>query len=163
MDVSAPHLTCCHPSPPSSPPNADGIKALLDKLKSSEAWQQAISAVDPPPPLPAPACPPESRGDPSTHHASVASLLAQLADTSAGCPPPEPPEPRLGEAGSLGRSPAPSILPPQRSIGSDKRDLHTFSFQQTLSYLAQLSTKQGVVESIHRVRHHTGDHSVHPR
>lgn len=139
---------------PSSLQNADGIKALLDKLKSSEAWQQTIAASDPPPP-PAPATP-ASRGDASIQP-SIASLLAQLADARAGGHPPPPPS--SGALG-LGRSPAPDFVPPQTSTGADKHDLHTLPFQQTLSHLALLSTKPGVIESIRRVRHHAGNQSA---
>ena len=143
--------------------NTDGVKALLDKLKSSQAWQQTIAASDPPtPPAPVPS---ESRGNSNTDiRPSVASLLAQLAEAGGGYPGPPPPSlagPRPNEAATIqGTSPAPVVVPRQTSIGSDKHDLHAFSFQQTLSHLAQLSVKPGFIESIRRVRHHPGNQSA---
>ena len=111
------------------------MKALLDKLKSSHAWQQTVASSESDPPAPASA---ESRSDPDVRP-SVASLLAQLAGTSSG------------------HSPLPSALaePSNPSAPSDVsigHSLHAFSFQQTLAHLAQLSDKPGFVESIRRVR-----------
>lgn len=122
-----------------NPQHPAAVKALLDRLRSSPAWQQAVAA---PPDAP-----------------SVASLLAQLADTRAGEPPFPPPhlsEPRLNEppGGSSG------VAPARTPIDGDGLQLHAFSFQQSLSHLAQLSTEPGFVGSIRRVRHHPGTRSA---
>ena len=139
------------------------MKALLDKLRSSQAWQQTIAADPPQPPLPPAPAPFESRGDSNTDvRPSVASLLAQLAETNSGYSAPPPPslvESRPNEAVDPGRSPVPVVVPSKTLIGSEKHELHGFSFQQTLSHLAQLSEKPGFVDSIRRVRHRAGSQS----
>ena len=134
--------------------NTDGVKALLDKLKSSQAWQQTVSAAEPPAPAPH-----ESRVDSNLDvRPSVAFLLAQLADARAGhqpVPPPSQTESRLSGDGVTGGSS--DVVSSQPSIGSEVEDLHAFSFQQTVSYLAQLSAKPGFIESIRRVRYRAGN------
>lgn len=149
--VSAPHLF--------SVQNTDGVKALLDKLKTSTAWKQAIAASDPPV-----STPHESHGNPNSDvRPSVASLLAQLAGASAipeysALPPPtvaDIDDSRPNEPVAPAASPAPGVAPPS-SIGSGKHDLHAFPFQQSLSHLAHLSTNPGFIESIRRVRYFTG-------
>ncbi|KAF9649316.1 hypothetical protein BDM02DRAFT_1861961 [Thelephora ganbajun] len=138
--------------------NTDGVKALLDKLRSSQALQQTIAASDPPL-LPAPALL-ESRGDSNTDvRPSVASLLAQLADARTEYPPLPPPDlaqSRPSVVVTPGGSPGIADAPPRESTGSDRHDLHAFSFQQTLSYLAHLSAKPGFIDSIRRIQNEQG-------
>ncbi|KAF9779545.1 hypothetical protein BJ322DRAFT_1088080 [Thelephora terrestris] len=134
--------------------NADGVKALLDKLKSSTAWKQAIAASDPPVPTPHES---HASSDPD-FRPSIASLLAQLAGASAersehpGPPPPSVAEPRPTEPVAPALSPAPDVAPPPSSTGSDRPELHAFPFQQSLSHLAHLSAKPGFIESIRQIQ-----------
>lgn len=144
MDVSAPPAH----SPPLTPPqNPDGVKALLDKLSSSQAWHQAIAAA------PAPDTHPDLQT--ADIRPAVASLLAQLADARAD----RPRDGRLPETVSTDGSPAAEA--PRAPITSDGHDLHALSFQQALSHIAHLSAEPGFVDSIRRVRSHPGSRSAH--
>ncbi|KAJ6510244.1 hypothetical protein C8R47DRAFT_1097207 [Mycena vitilis] len=123
-----------------------GVKALLDRLRATDAWQSIVNT--PPTPEQPPAAPPPSSGSVSTppsasSSTSVASLLSQLnsaqtESANALLPKQKPPPP-----------PSEDPLPAPYAITEDVRSL---TFQQALPRLAQLSDDPAVATTIARLK-----------
>ncbi|TFK56032.1 hypothetical protein OE88DRAFT_1641774 [Heliocybe sulcata] len=111
----------------------NGIKALLDQLRTSQAWQDSVASGNPDEAVPQtqPSEPP-----PTQPHTSIASLLSQLqpspsyafTNVEATLPKPHPPRPTPSQA-------ATAVLP----SSARKQDVRWLSFQQALPHIAQLS------------------------
>ncbi|KAK0191380.1 hypothetical protein F5146DRAFT_1048419 [Armillaria mellea] len=127
-----------------------GVRALLDSLQASQAWQQAVttSAENKDVPKATPQAVVETPSSSSSGSNSVASLLAQLQH------PPQPPaqEPyisidgtRVNPKHSLKRNTSPAI-------SSSAEDSRSFTFQQALPRLAQLSQDTKFIEKIVKIK-----------
>lgn len=127
-----------------------GVKALLDSLQASQAWQQAVttSAENKDVPKATPQAVVETPSSSSSASNSVASLLAQLQR------PPQPPaqEPyisidgtRVSPKHNLKRNTSPAI-------SSSAEDTRSFTFQQALPRLAQLSQDTEFIEKIVKIK-----------
>ncbi|KAJ7229041.1 hypothetical protein GGX14DRAFT_616484 [Mycena pura] len=111
-----------------------GVKALLDRLRASQAWQDAVKASpEQPPPQPASA---------ETSSASVAALLSQLNSAPTPGIPPNP------------RSLTPDLPPPPppSAPSATPEDIRRLTFQQALPRLAQLCDDPAVVSGIEQAR-----------
>jgi len=111
-----------------------GVKALLDRLRASQAWQDVVKA------------PPEQQPQPSaeTSSASVAALLSQLNSA----PTPALPQNPI----SLVRNPDPSPPPPPSAPSATPEDIRHLTFQQALPRLAQLCDDPTVVSGIEQLK-----------
>lgn len=127
-----------------------GVKALLDSLQASQAWQQAVatSAENKDVPKATPQAVVETPSSSSSASNSVASLLAQLQH------PPQPPaqEPyisidgtRVNPKHNLKRNTSPAV-------SSSAEDTRSFTFQQALPRLAQLSQDTKFIEKIVKIK-----------
>lgn len=129
------------------------VKALLDQLRVSQAWQEVTTSYTP---GPDDEVPPGSSEDqlaasPAATSTSVASLLSQLH----AFPSLSPPRPGNEDYGHL----APSASRSQESTSSvvppvfphAKTDTRSYTFQQALPYLAQLAEKPEFVKILHQV------------
>ncbi|KAF8897174.1 hypothetical protein BD779DRAFT_1465429 [Infundibulicybe gibba] len=132
------------------------VKALLDQLRASQAWQNvaepsAVSLTD---------SDQAPRATPPSASSSVASLLSQLH------PGPNPPawtQPTAApETSAIGRStdtiPTPTteqtITPPpiDPSYRRKNQDIKTYSFQQALPHIARLSEDAAFVETLKKLK-----------
>ncbi|KAG2756710.1 hypothetical protein P692DRAFT_201699392, partial [Suillus brevipes Sb2] len=149
-----------------------GIKALLEQLRSSQAWQESIgsgNANPPPTSTPAPTTttpqatpsltqPPATTTDVSKPSSSVADLLSQLNSSERKIP---------ARPTSRFTTQQPSLQLPQppthRSTPDDKpattqgQDLRTMSFQQALPRLTQLAESADFVATIAHLREEQKD------
>lgn len=137
-----------------------GVKALLDKLRLSQAWQEAVT--EPPPPSRPDVQQPSSSSSsnpsstatatasPST---SVASLLSQLQSSPSFSWPPRPTDHAVN---SIPTNPTPiatnNRLGDARSSHGKVADIKHVTYQQSLPLLAQLSEDPKFVASITEVR-----------
>ncbi|KAK0467901.1 uncharacterized protein EV420DRAFT_433899 [Desarmillaria tabescens] len=122
-----------------------GVKALLDTLQASQAWQQAVTTsaenkdVAKVPQEAIVETPPSS----SSASNSVASLLAQLQRSSQPVK-----EPFISFDG-------PRVNPkhnPSPALSSSAEDTRSFTFQQALPHLAQLSQDAQFIEKIVQIK-----------
>ncbi|KAK0206116.1 hypothetical protein DFS33DRAFT_559777 [Desarmillaria ectypa] len=127
-----------------------GVKALLDTLQASQAWQQAVATsaenkdVAKAPPQSVVETPLSS----SSASNSVASLLAQLQR------PPQPPakEPFISFDGTHA-SPKHNLKHnPSPAFSSSAEDTRSFTFQQALPHLAQLSKDSQFIEKVVQIK-----------
>lgn len=121
-----------------------GVKALLETLRSSQAWQEVIND---PNPKPVHNLPPSS-SSPATSN-SVASLLSQLQSESTSVPPQLPPAPLAHVPSGLQVGHVETRTPHIRRL--QDRDIKTLTYQQSLPLLAQLSEDTRFVETITEV------------
>ena len=98
------------------------VSALLDQLRTSQAWRDVL-AVNPPQPRP------ESSP-------TVANLLEQLHPTASSGP-------------ALDRSPSPPA--PARAAPQEHRDLQSYTFQQALPVIANLASDSTFLLEIQKV------------
>ncbi|KAJ7047774.1 hypothetical protein C8F04DRAFT_1172277 [Mycena alexandri] len=127
-----------------------GVKALLDSLRASQAWQNLMNAPsEQSPPVPAPAQPAASGSGSGTEtpgsSGSVAALLSQLN----AAPVPSPPRPSTSNALQQSPPSPPTPVPAPYTITEDVRSL---TFQQALPRLAELSDDPAVVSTIQKAR-----------
>lgn len=151
-----------HPAYPTQDPA--GVKALLDRLRASQAWQNLVNTTIPESaPAPAPASTSEPTGETST---SVAALLSQL--NSRPTRPAEDPRkhvstPNTSLNQSLNPNPTPTpVLKPSQSPSKDSvtaappppvaEDVRALTFQQTLPRLAQLTDDPALVAALEKAR-----------
>ncbi|KAJ7781671.1 hypothetical protein B0H16DRAFT_1448038 [Mycena metata] len=118
-----------------------GVKALLDSLRASQAWQSLVNA--PPeqsPPVPTPAASTETPGS----SASVAALLSQL----------NVPSPHRPSTSNALHQPPPNPSPPTPVPApyTVTEDVRSLTFQQALPRLAELSDDPAVVATIQKAR-----------
>lgn len=148
-----------------------GIKALLEQLRSSQAWQESIGSgnANPPPTSTPPTTttpqatppliqPPATTSDVSKPSSSVADLLSQLNSSERKIP---------ARPTSRFTTQQPSLQLPQppthRSTPDDKpattqgQDLRMMSFQQALSRLTQLAESADFVAAIAHLREEQKD------
>jgi len=135
-----------------------GVKALLDQLRASQAWQQTIANSDT---TPSPAheepLPTASSSPPSP---TVASLLSQLSAPAVD-PPPDASISQTALATPLAHSFKLSSLPPPDSIpaaptatttpvpsSAPRQDLRSCTFQQALPHLARLAEDAEFVSAV---------------
>ncbi|KAJ7265845.1 hypothetical protein B0H12DRAFT_1099760 [Mycena haematopus] len=129
-----------------------GVKALLDRLRASQAWQNVVNA--PPeqqPPAPAPS---SSRSEPTPGSSSVAALLSQLNSTPVAA------STLTAPVSNARASPSPSKdytfvtrpPPPPPESFAVIEDVRSLTFQQALPRLAQLSDDPAVVSVIHKLK-----------
>ncbi|KAF8211554.1 hypothetical protein K438DRAFT_1807509 [Mycena galopus ATCC 62051] len=126
-----------------------GVKALLDRLRASQAWQSVVN----PPPETQPA-PSSSRSEPTPGSSSVAALLSQLNSAPVPAPPSTQPV-----AASSNTRPLPSPSkdyirppPPPPESYALAEDVRSLTFQQALPRLAQLSDDPAVVSTIQKLK-----------
>ncbi|KAH7930045.1 hypothetical protein BV22DRAFT_85863 [Leucogyrophana mollusca] len=151
-----------------------GIKALLEQLRSSQAWQETVSTEAPPEEVPpTPSAPSRLPGEDDTDRPkatpldptpSVASLLSQLKSSqawssiprTAGPSQARPPH-HVSQSSSDPATRLPERTKPQvpvsapattRSLGRDARSM---TFQQALPSLTQMAEDPEFVASIARV------------
>jgi len=141
-----------------------GVKALLDRLRASQAWQNIVNT----PPAPEQQQPPASgSGSEPTPGAStstsVAALLSQLNSVPAPVPAPTPTPTQPAAGPSNARRPAPSpskdsafpTPPPPPATSAPyvlTEDVRSLTFQQALPRLAQLSDDPAVVSTIQKLK-----------
>jgi hypothetical protein len=137
------------------PQDPAGVKALLDKLRSSQAWQETITSAPHGSTTPASASHERERSLAApTQAASVADLLSLLHPSSSS---------DLSTSQTISLSPSrrplsPAVAPPRTNNASSgnaqkqkpslqldaplltKEELQSCSFQQALSHLARLSS-----------------------
>ncbi|KAJ7477147.1 hypothetical protein B0H11DRAFT_1809359 [Mycena galericulata] len=137
-----------------------GVKALLDRLRASQAWQNLVNTPEHTPASEPTPAPPTAGATTS----SVAALLSQLN----AAPPPEPVEdPRRHVSSSnsnpgpnsnptptpnlkLSQSPSTSVPPaPPPPVTEDVRSL---TFQQALPRLAQLTDDPALVAALEKLK-----------
>ncbi|KAF7433109.1 hypothetical protein PC9H_005057 [Pleurotus ostreatus] len=153
-------------SAPLTDPSA--VQALLEQLRTSQAWQQAIT--QPQPEQEPPEVPVSDTSDAGASH-SVASLLSQLKQPS-GWPTtaPVPSEPfreptsqqyRTKSFSALQEPSVPHIdvttppMPaaiPQRASTSPNPELKSYSFLQALPILAQMSENRDFVDALVKLK-----------
>ena len=111
-----------------------GVKALLEQLRTSQAWQDTVAgATVAPTPSPASAQPPT---------ASVAALLSRLQTSSSAPIPVTDPE-------KVSTPPEPQPpLPAVAQSPSRTQDVKSYTFQQSLPVLAQLSDDPSFISFI---------------
>jgi len=133
-----------------------GVKALLDQLRVSQAWQEVTTSYIPD------EVPPGSAEDqlapsPAATSTSVASLLSQLHTAPSLSPPHSsnvdaghlvPSVPRLRES-------TPSVVVPV--LPHAKTDARSYTFQQALPVLAQLTKDSEFVEMLHQMKKEQDD------
>jgi hypothetical protein len=114
------------------------VKLLLDRLRSSQAWQESVrpSAVEVNDPL-------LERRDDEGSSGSVAALLSQL-QTLQHPPVPTPPTDQQK----------------QTSTPSTNPDLRSLTSQQALPHLTRLASDPNFVKLINQVRSPTGVVSI---
>ncbi|RDB20544.1 hypothetical protein Hypma_012457 [Hypsizygus marmoreus] len=141
-----------------------GVKALLDQLRASQAWQEVVV---PPAPEPAPSLPPnlEPQSAPvdatasSSSLSSVASLLSQLQSSPSWSAVSSTPPTSSTSEEDAPLSAAPlqqptssssieSLSPPKKS----PQDPRSYTFQQALPHLAQLADDPGFVVAITQMK-----------
>ncbi|KAJ6538954.1 hypothetical protein B0H19DRAFT_1176364 [Mycena capillaripes] len=132
-----------------------GVKALLDRLRASQAWQSLVNTPPTPDQPPAPQ-PVPSGSDPSPGSASsVAALLSQLNSAPAVTQPVEssyaphqiqklPPSPS--------KDPLPAPSPSGSASYAITEDIRSLTFQQALPRLAQLSDDPAVVSMMAKLK-----------
>jgi len=149
-----------------------GVKSLLEQLRTSQAWQDTVetdhakaSATNPThtanEPGPSTSLP-STDGEGTSTGSSVASLLSQLQSSptwSTAQPVPSPPtrSPPVYAPTTLAYTPGanalasttPFRLSPSRGASSAARqDVRSYTFQQALPHLAQLSDDPNFVASL---------------
>ncbi|KAJ6627411.1 hypothetical protein B0H10DRAFT_1994408 [Mycena sp. CBHHK59/15] len=128
-----------------------GVKALLDKLRSSQAWQKLVTtqdtAADPCVSQPSPS---QSTTAAPLGTTSVATLLSQLS-SSPTWPPPAPPA-AIGAPKISTHAPASSPASPTPAPYVFSEDVRSLTFQQALPRLAQLSEDPDVRSTIEELR-----------
>ncbi|KAJ7672869.1 hypothetical protein B0H17DRAFT_1083665 [Mycena rosella] len=130
-----------------------GVKALLDRLRTSQAWQTLVTAQaqtqeQPSTPQPAP-----SGTETPASSTSVAALLSQLNSAPAPAPPAEHPRQVLVAAPpSPTKQPETPPSPPPPAPYAVTEDVRSLTFQQALPRLAQLSDDPAVVSAIERLK-----------
>lgn len=142
-----------------------GIKALLEQLRSSQAWQQSIGSGaninGNPPPISTPPTttttpiqPPPTTTD-SKPSSSVADLLSQLNSSERKIP--SRPTSRL--VTQLPQPPTtPDDLPHKPAASTNAaQDLRTMSFQQALPRITQLAESPDFVAAIAKLREEQKD------
>ncbi|KAG1803387.1 uncharacterized protein BJ212DRAFT_1449893 [Suillus subaureus] len=151
-----------------------GIKALLEQLRSSQAWQESIGggadpngvAKNPPPTsiVPPLTQPPATTSDASKPSSSVADLLSQLNSSKHKIVSRPPPEPSTSRFTSLPLSQVAShrstAQPPEDSTHHafmHGEDLHMMSFQQALPHLTRLAESADFVAAVARLREEQKD------
>ncbi|KAJ7179523.1 hypothetical protein C8R46DRAFT_1073987 [Mycena filopes] len=122
------------------------VKALLDSLRASQAWQNLVNT---PPEQPSPHPGSGSSQTPASS-ASVAALLSQLNAAS-----PSPPRPSSSNALQHQEHPPQSTTPstPAPAPPPITEDVRSLTFQQALPRLAQLSDDPAVVSTITKLKH----------
>ncbi|KAF8076009.1 hypothetical protein FPV67DRAFT_393001 [Lyophyllum atratum] len=142
-----------------------GVKALLDQLRVSQAWQEAVAPVATEPQTssagfdeqPAPASTSQASST-SASSASVAALLSQLQSSPSWRPSANTTLREHASDHDNGRSITPvplELVPPQTVAPSPPKkvqDPRTFTFQQALPHLAQLADVPGFVAAITHVK-----------
>ncbi|KAF9468856.1 hypothetical protein BDZ94DRAFT_1244758 [Collybia nuda] len=142
-----------------------GVKALLDQLRVSQAWQDITTSSLPEPDSPSanideranvPAPPAVS----TATSASVASLLSQLqASSSPSIYIPNAPSINTHKR-SFGwptipsqqlHGPAPPLLS-EAALPSTRKDTSSYTFQQALPHIAQLADDPKFVEAIRKMK-----------
>ncbi|KAJ6516300.1 hypothetical protein C8R45DRAFT_1087401 [Mycena sanguinolenta] len=129
-----------------------GVKALLDRLRESQAWQNVVNAT---PEQQAPA-PSSSRSEPTPGSRSVASLLSQLNAAPMAAATPAPVHGVSNARASLSPSKDYTFVtrppPPQPESFAATEDVRSLTFQQALPRLAQLSDDPAVAAAIQKLK-----------
>ncbi|KAI0092554.1 hypothetical protein BDY19DRAFT_924975 [Irpex rosettiformis] len=138
-----------------------GVKALLDQLRSSQAWQQTIAAAS------KPGSPesshlhteeaetrPEPEGNPAS--ATVAALLSQLQAVSESSTPSRAYSDydgifHPGRAGHVSCAET-TEFPAASSPGQHTADLRNCTFQLALPHISQISQDSRVADTIRNMR-----------
>ncbi|KAI0049173.1 hypothetical protein FA95DRAFT_1604569 [Auriscalpium vulgare] len=153
-----------------------GVKALLESLRSSQVWSQAVTTEPDAahPPRSASQIPPPAQdansSTASTSKPSVAELLSQLRNsgsrwTETGKPP-LPPLPASTSSSSSALSsssyrlpepenPAEPFLAPEYHEARPphrRQDVREMTFQQSLPHLAQLAEDSTFVEAVRKIK-----------
>lgn len=147
-----------------------GVKALLDQLRVSQAWQDIAAPPAPelgssstnsdehePESTTSDPSPPVASTSASASETSVASLLSQLQASSSPSPPTVPlTNPHKRHAGWSNvpsqqlRDPGP-LLPGAALLSPRKKDTRAYTFQQALPHIAQLADDPDFVAAIKKV------------
>ncbi|KAJ6567284.1 hypothetical protein DFH09DRAFT_1081292 [Mycena vulgaris] len=129
-----------------------GVKALLDRLRTSQAWQTLVSAQADAQEQPAAPQPAPSGSETAASSSSVAALLSQLNSAPAEVPrnAASPPSPSNAPPSASNAPPAPSPPPPAPYAFTE--DVRSLTFQQALPRLAQLSDSRAVVSTIEKLK-----------
>jgi len=116
-----------------------GIKALLEQLRTSQAWQETVGTT---------VAPTVSGAPPSTTGA-VAALLSQLQTPLNALPVIEPERvPTSPEEPPLSSPSPPPPPPPVPQVPQRSQDVKSLTFQQSLPVLAQPSADPNFVSFI---------------
>ena len=131
-----------------------GVKALLDQLRVSQAWQEVTTLYTPGPDDEVPPGSSEAEDQPASPAAtstSVASLLSQLhAYPSSSHPRPSDEDPgHLVPSASRLHESTPSVAVPV--LPQVKTDTRSYTFQQALPYLVQVADDSAFVKILHQV------------
>ncbi|KAG7445956.1 uncharacterized protein BT62DRAFT_1006136 [Guyanagaster necrorhizus] len=121
--------------------DAAGVKALLDTLQASQAWQQAIATSTENKEAP-PQAVVESPSSSSSASSSVAALLAQLQR-------PQPPAKDPSTFDGTRVSPKHNR---SSAFSSPAEDTRSFTFQQALPRIVQLSQDSKFIEKIAQIK-----------
>ncbi|KAJ7367879.1 hypothetical protein DFH08DRAFT_829662 [Mycena albidolilacea] len=133
-----------------------GVKALLDRLRASQAWQSLVNTPPEQQPTPTPVAS-ASGGSGIPGSSSVAALLSQLnsAPVPASAPALTPPTAPVSNVPRPPPSPSNDyafITPPPPAPPAATEDVRSLTFQQALPRLAQLSDDPAVVSTIQRLK-----------
>ncbi|KAK7061357.1 hypothetical protein R3P38DRAFT_654186 [Favolaschia claudopus] len=133
-----------------------GVKALLDRLRASQTWQNIINPPPEQPPTPA-AAPAPPYTEPTN---SVAALLSQLNAPPVSTSPPSTqsfpgPSNARHPPSSNKESAFRSVPPPSAPAATQYQpleDVRSLTFQQALPRLAQLSDDPVIVSTIQKLK-----------
>lgn len=155
-----------------------GVKALLEQLRSSQAWSESLASPVPvPAPAPAPIpthtrAPviPEDAGVVPLNYSSGATVLASQPSVQSSLPPISGPSSSsvsvsdlLSQLSATGYGHTSPSIPPQHEIQNHtpkpapirsarpKQDVRSLTFQQALPHLASLSDDADFVAAIKKV------------
>ncbi|KAF7330781.1 hypothetical protein MVEN_02417300 [Mycena venus] len=148
-----------------------GVKALLDRLRASQAWQDLVNTPPSAPEQQQQTAAPSGSSDAtpgSSTSSSVAALLSQLNSAPAPAPVSVPTRPVPGPSNASRLQPhlSPSrdydyasYLPPPPPVPVpapapyvQPEDVRSLTFQQALPRLAQLSDDPAVVSAIQKLK-----------
>jgi hypothetical protein len=127
------------------------VKALLDQLRVSQAWQEVTTSSTPNDEASSGSSEDQLAASPAATSTSVASLLSQLHAFPSFPPPSRGNEDSSHSIPSVSRkhestSSVVVSVPPRA-----KTDTRSYTFQQALPYLAQLAEDPGFVETVDQV------------
>ncbi|KAG5654653.1 hypothetical protein H0H81_009901 [Sphagnurus paluster] len=147
------------------------VKAILDQLRVSQAWQQAVAPLSTEPEVSTPAISipdqhvpvstpiegyiPDPAPATATSSPSVAALLSQLQSSSSWAPPDKTNafEHEIDYSQSSDFPTADVILPSTNAVTSPRvQDPRSFTFQQALPRISQLADDSGFVAAVTKLK-----------